>query len=89
VWILFLNGDGTVNQHQKIDDTDGGFGGVLDDLDEFGWNLVHMGDLGPGAPTPQALGVGAHHDDDGSDSRPDGRFHDIVRRKTDMDRPGR
>src|SRR5262245_36543918 len=29
VWILFLNADGTVRHEQKIDDTAGGFGGVL------------------------------------------------------------
>ena len=34
VWILFLNPDGTVNSHQKISDTEGGFTGILDDA---GW----------------------------------------------------
>jgi hypothetical protein len=29
VWILFLNGDGTVKGHQKISDTQGGFTGNL------------------------------------------------------------
>ena len=29
VYILFMNADGTVASHQKISDTDGGFGGVL------------------------------------------------------------
>ncbi len=33
VWVLFLNTDGTVKSHQKISDTEGGFTGILDDLD--------------------------------------------------------
>ena len=36
VWILFLNTDGTVKSHQKISQTEGGFGGLLDDSDFFG-----------------------------------------------------
>src|SRR5262245_19224165 len=36
VWILFLNADGTVASEQKISETAGGFGGVLDSGDVFG-----------------------------------------------------
>ncbi|MBD3377434.1 hypothetical protein GF406_20570, partial [candidate division KSB1 bacterium] len=36
VWILYLNRDGTVKNHQKISDTSGNFHGVLDDNDNFG-----------------------------------------------------
>jgi hypothetical protein len=63
VWVLFLNPDGTVNDHQKISDTQGGFNGVLDDRDDFGWSMASLGDLdGDGVGD---LAVGAPADDDG------------------------
>ncbi len=63
VWILFLNPDGTVNSHQKISDTEGGFTGILDDRDAFGISVAAMGDLdGDGVGD---LAVGAWRDDDG------------------------
>ncbi|HEX6883695.1 MAG TPA: integrin alpha [Planctomycetota bacterium] len=45
IWILFLNRDGTVRQHQKISSTQGGFTGVLRSNDEFGRSVVMLGDL--------------------------------------------
>jgi hypothetical protein len=45
VWILFLNADGTVRLSQKISDTSGGFGGTLEDGDEFGSAAASIGDL--------------------------------------------
>ena len=45
IWILFLNADGTVKRHQKISQTQGGFGGVLRNNDEFGRSVVRIGDL--------------------------------------------
>lgn len=66
VWILFLAGDGTVILTQKISNTEGGFTGPLDISDWFGSALAWLGDLGPGAPTPNALAVGAMLDDDGA-----------------------
>ena len=63
VWVLFLNADGTVNSHQKISGTAGGFTGILDDYDQFGTGLASMGDLdGDGVAD---LAVGANQDDDG------------------------
>ena len=64
VWILFLNGDGTVNSYQKISDTEGGVTGILDDGDRFGHvGIASLGDLdGDGVAD---LAVGAHTDDDG------------------------
>ena len=67
VWILFLNPDGTVNAHQKISDTDGGFTHTLDDSDSFGISVTLLGDLdGDGVDD---LAVGAVSDDDGGDDR--------------------
>jgi hypothetical protein len=40
VWILFLNGDGTVRSHQKISETQGGFTGELSNMDRFGFSLA-------------------------------------------------
>lgn len=54
---------GTVLSHQKISDTQGGFTGVLDDADFFGFSLAGIGDLdGDGV---NDIAVGALLDDDG------------------------
>jgi len=45
VWILFLNSDGTVKSHQKISNTEGGFTGTLDNVDQFGFDIINVGDL--------------------------------------------
>ena len=67
VWILFLNTNGTVKSHQTISDTQGGFDGILDDLDRFGSSAASLGDLnGDGVGD---LAVGAAFDDDGGSSR--------------------
>ncbi|MCH8345262.1 MAG: FG-GAP repeat protein [Planctomycetes bacterium] len=67
VWVLFLNTDGTVKSHQKISDTEGGFTGILDDHDNFGFSVAALGDLdGDGLGD---LAVGATGDDDGGINR--------------------
>lgn len=64
VWILFLNTDGTVSSHQKISDTAGGFGGILQDTDNLGSAVAGLGDLdGDGN---EDIAVGAYLDDDGA-----------------------
>lgn len=64
VWILYLNSDGTVANHKKISDTQGGFEGSLDDGDVLGSGLSSLGDLdGDGLPD---LAVGASGDSDGA-----------------------
>ena len=63
VWVLFLNNDGTVQSHQKISATEGGFTGTLDQFDRFGNSVGSLGDLdGDGLGD---LAVGAVGDDDG------------------------
>ncbi len=67
VWVLFLNTDGTVESHQKISSTEGGFTGILDDGDWFCWTPMFLGDLdGDGVGD---LAVGALFDDDGGTDR--------------------
>ena len=63
VWILFLNSDGTVSTHQKISDTEGGFGGILQDADFFGQSVASLGDIDSDGVSD--LAVGALGDDDG------------------------
>ena len=54
---------GWVLSHQKISDTQGGFTGILDDLDVLGASVASLGDLdGDGVGD---LAVGACQDDDG------------------------
>ncbi|MCH8991952.1 MAG: FG-GAP repeat protein [Acidobacteria bacterium] len=67
VWILFLNPDGTVKSHQKISDTEGGFTGMLHNLDKFGWSLTAMGDLN--GDCVQDLTAGTFADNDGGIGR--------------------
>jgi len=45
VWILFLRADGSLKACTKISETAGGFGGRLNDLDEFGRSVARLGDL--------------------------------------------
>ena len=67
VWLLFLNPDGSVKDHRKINDAAGGFNGVLDDFDSFGNDVTSLGDLdGDGIVD---IAVGAHLDDDGDTDR--------------------
>ncbi|MGD8908204.1 MAG: integrin alpha [Chromatiales bacterium] len=67
VWILFLNGDGTVQSQQKISDDAGAFDGDLDDDDQFGHALANIGDLNGDGITDLAVGV--PNDDDGGTDR--------------------
>jgi hypothetical protein len=63
VWILYLNGDGTVASHQKISATSGNLSGY-GALDRFGIGVSAIGDLdGDGVPD---LAVGAPGDGNGS-----------------------
>ena len=66
VWIVFMNSDGTVASEQKISDTDGGFGGTIDDYDVFGASITSIGDFNGDSVVD--IAVGAYMDDDGSPS---------------------
>jgi hypothetical protein len=61
-WILFLNDDGAVADQQQISNGHGDFGTPLREADYFGMGLAWLGNLGPGAPTRNALAVGAFGD---------------------------
>jgi len=58
---------GTVQSHQKISDTEGGFTGILGFSDFFGYSVTSLGDLdGDGVGD---LAVGARNDNDGGTLR--------------------
>ena len=62
VWILNLDTNGTVNSHQKISATEGGFTDTLAISDVFGVSISVIGDLDNDGNTE--LVVGASNDDD-------------------------
>ena len=45
IWVLFLNEDGTVRAHQKINESNGGFTATLSDTEHFGTSIAPLGDL--------------------------------------------
>ena len=52
VYILMMNADGTVRQHQRVAQGVGGFTDTLSDLDAFGESVAPLGDLdGTALPT--------------------------------------
>ncbi len=57
VWILFMDTNGKVKSFQKISDTEGDFGGVLDDRDFFGISVASIGDLDGDGVTDLAVGA--------------------------------
>ena len=67
LWFLYLSSGGTVRSHGRITDIAGGFTGVLDDLDWFGWAGSTIGDLNGDGATD--LAVSALRDDDGGTDR--------------------
>ncbi|MET0051555.1 MAG: integrin alpha [Candidatus Thiodiazotropha sp.] len=67
VWILFLQGDGSVISSSRISDTKGGFDGNLDNTDRFGCAITNSGDLD--ADGLDDLAVGACGDDDGGSNK--------------------
>ena len=67
IWILFLNSDGTVKDHQKISNTQGGFTGELSNGDLFGSGIAYLGDLDGDGITD--LAASARRDDDGGTDR--------------------
>ncbi|WP_046745166.1 T9SS type B sorting domain-containing protein [Kordia zhangzhouensis] len=62
VWILFMNADFTVNNYQKISDTQGNFFAPLAFEDYFGGSVANVGDLDQDGVTD--IVVGAYRDDD-------------------------
>jgi hypothetical protein len=63
VWVLFMNGNGTVSSYQKISDTQGSFAGVLGYDDRFGYGVECIGDLDLDGVSDMV--VGSILDDDG------------------------
>jgi len=62
LYILFLNGDGTLDHAVKIGDTTGGLGS-LDDNDEFGRSVAWLGDLDGAGGSQCTLAVGSSGND--------------------------
>jgi len=56
IHIFFLKSDGSLKSSQKISQTEGNFGGELDDLGLFGWGSTSIGDLNMDGSTDLAVG---------------------------------
>ncbi|UCE03030.1 MAG: hypothetical protein JSW67_02210, partial [Candidatus Latescibacterota bacterium] len=69
VYVLLLDSSGQVLSHQKISSTESNFTGTIDDIDDFGSSVAHMGDLDGAGPSVATLAVGAVGDDDGGPDR--------------------
>ena len=67
VWILFLDANGNVSNHQQIGAGMGGFTGILEKGDGFGYSITNIGDFDGDGVTD--LAVGARGDDDGGADR--------------------
>ncbi len=67
VYILFMNTDGTVKNHQKISDTAGGFTGNIANENFFGSDLASLGDFDNDGITD--LIVSQEKNDDGGTDR--------------------
>jgi cysteine-rich repeat protein len=67
VWILFLEGYGSVKKYKKLSDTEGGFKGSLSTTERFGYSLAPLGDVdGDGV---MDLAAGALQNNDGGTLR--------------------
>lgn len=66
-WIISLNSDGTVKNKKKISDTQGGFGGILANNDNFGNYAGNALDINGDGITD--LVVGSPQDDEGGTNR--------------------
>ena len=62
VWILFLNPSGTVKAEQKISATEGGFTGLLEKFDNFGYSVAQAGDINGDGVIDLAVGAWADSD---------------------------
>ncbi|MEW6071829.1 MAG: integrin alpha [Planctomycetota bacterium] len=62
VWVLFLSGDGTVKDEQKISAAYGGFGGALADYDQFGTAVTQIADHDGDTVTDVVVGAPADGD---------------------------
>ena len=61
VWVLFLETDGRVKSHQKINSTECGFTGFLQGGDWFGISLTSLGDLDGDGVDDLAVGAPRDH----------------------------
>lgn len=57
VYVLFMNGNGTVKSHVQITSNTAGFNVTLDPLDMFGWSVCNLGDVDGDGVVDVAVGA--------------------------------
>ena len=66
IYILYMNGNGTVSSYNKISDTQGNFGGILTSIEVFGIAIDTIGDLNNDGVMDIVVGASEYNNSNGA-----------------------